>query len=944
MRVEEKGSFYLRADTLVVLPDSLGAEHGALTAPLGAALGDGLRTVRASEVDRLPEGIYIGTAADPGGLQKRKLRKYLDGIETIGDSGYRLEVEKNGIILAAGGTRGVWFGLQTLAQLIEKHGNALPYLRIRDWPVLGVRGVYLTTRPTEADLRAYAALKCTHVFLDSDDFYDLTGVRADAWRSVFENARKNFLEPVPVFSTLAGMDTFLRANPMMMEGRAVADRITLQGVDWTPLRYPNILAERPEDLRVTISGVRCTLGQDYWLESVPLEAPFLPERPHWRIRRELEGAIPNGAEVTVHYGFATDDSATLCFAAPESQAWLRSALERLIATLQPRAIHLDHGTIGRLNKDLRSQILGLDDPDFFVETLNQLESVIHDIDPHITLMMWADLLNPFQGARTYGLEEVAAQLPQGITLLGRLDPQTPGEAIARFEQLQPVVTPPGIAMFSGTHAAASAYLQMAIEYEVGEGGLIAPVTTPEAVAPLLEMAWGGLGAQSIWTRRLNRYFDVALTQPDFPTLRQTLVNHLNEATLRGDAPADAKRRFEDYCGRHLDVLYEDEDAFNRVKAMYALLVEYLELEERFASSGNEAGLRRLRGLVSDWQALEPNADADRYQRIQDTINDQQLFVPAIILFQEDLRYYRADRPQSPQFEIPVRPQFQDNQGEAIALLNLMKGQAAVRRIDFESVRLGRAALSGRVGDAPFEPVKSWTGEGLAGVRGPLLLPEGQTFEALQLVASSDSGQTILRDLHVYGAKEPAKLDCAYPVLPPTLSPTLTGRAWEQAPKAGAFLRIDTPRFAEAPTTVQVCKTRDDLYVGIQASDPRPQEIVADFTQHDAPLWQQESVEIWLQPKGRLPLRLIVSPLGTRYDSEAGDSGWDGDWEAAAARTDQGWQAIIRIPAEWLGTTPRGTTLPFNVVRNRHSVETEQSAWAQGYTPQPDVQWGELRFP
>ena len=50
------------------------------------------------------------------------------------------------------------------------------------------------------------------------------------------------------------------------------------------------------------------------------------------------------------------------------------------------------------------------------------------------------------------------------------------------------------------------------------------------------MAWGGLEGESIWTRRLNRYFDVALVRPDFAELRGALVGYLNGATLRGEDP------------------------------------------------------------------------------------------------------------------------------------------------------------------------------------------------------------------------------------------------------------------------------------------------------------------------------------------------------------------------------------------------------------------------
>lgn len=944
MRVADKGQFYLRADAPVVLADGLVDQRAALMAPLQGFPGGAPQVFRASDVDRLLEGVYVGIASDPGGLNKRKLRRYLDGIERLGEEGYRLVVEKNGVIIAGGGVRGVWHGLHTLGDLLKQYGASLPYMDVRDWPELAVRAVYLNTLPTDADLRVYAALKCTHVFLDSDAFYDLSGVEAMAWRHVFEVARENFLEPVPVFSTLHGMDAFLRDNPLLLEGRAVIEQVTLRGVDWVELRYPNIVAEHPEDLVVTISGVRCTYGRDYWIEAAPLVAPFLPERPRWRIRRELEGSIPNGAEVAVRYNFATDDSGTLCFGAPESRAWLEESLERLIRELEPRYIHLDHGRIGRLNADSRSGAMGLDDGSFFVFTLELLTTIIERHDPTVEVMMWSDLLSPFQSAPIYGLETVAAQVPTSVSRLGRVRLDSPDEAIARFEQLQPMASTPFITFVEAPPEVAGVYQQMIAEYDLRDGGLIVPAVTPEDAAPLLAMAWGGTGQASIWTRRLNRYFDTTLGQPDFAAVRGALVRYLNEATLRGEAPKDVSQRFDAWCGRHLDVLYEDEAGYSLVKSMFGLLTEYLALEERYAATGDDVTLRKLPRLVTDWQALEPEAPADRYARIVETISTQQLFVPATILFQEDLRYYRPDTPEHPRYEIPVRPAYHDAQDTATATFNLMQGQAAVRRIDFESVQLDSAVLAGRFGAEPFEDIRRWTAIGQAGVRGPLLLPTPTVFHELRLTAGSRSAHTVLRDVRLYGPKEPAVLDGVYAAQAPAMVAAFEGRPWSAHPQAGGFLRTDTAMFAAAPTAVWACRTRSDIYIGIAASDPQPDTIVADLRGRDQPLWRQESVELWLQPEGRLPLRLIVSPSGAHYDSEADDAGWDGAWEVVTRKTETGWNALFRLPVALTGDLARGASLPLNVVRNRHSVEEERSAWAHRYGAEPDLQWGELRFP
>jgi hexosaminidase len=57
--------------------------------------------------------------------------------------GYTLSIQPGCINLAAETAAGIFYGVQTLRQLIEQCGATLPALRIRDWPDFSVRGVML---------------------------------------------------------------------------------------------------------------------------------------------------------------------------------------------------------------------------------------------------------------------------------------------------------------------------------------------------------------------------------------------------------------------------------------------------------------------------------------------------------------------------------------------------------------------------------------------------------------------------------------------------------------------------------------------------------------------------------------------------------------------------------------------------------------------------------
>ena len=251
-------------------------------------------------------------------------------------------------------------------------------------------------------------------------------------------------------------------------------------------------------------------------------------------------------------------------------------------------------------------------------------------------MMWSDLLTPHQGAGQYGFEGLAERLPASIARLGRARAATPGEAVERFDQLQPVATSPAITLFDGPAASAGAFQQALVEAEAAAGGgFIAPAHDPEAAAPLLDMAWGGLGNASIWTRRLNRYFDASLAEPDFAAVRGVLTRYRTAPPARRRPPALNRQLKITAAGTDV---YTDEAGYRRCDPC-SLMTEYLALEDCFTASGEEghasSGALLLAGRRSTGRRAAPYAIRNH--------GAQQLFVPATILFQEDPHYYREDR-------------------------------------------------------------------------------------------------------------------------------------------------------------------------------------------------------------------------------------------------------------------------------------------------------------
>lgn len=81
-------------------------------------------------------------------LQDSRVRKFLAarGLQSdasIGEQGYLLFADKSHLVVAANSGQGLFYGVQTLRQLLRSDGKRLlcPAIAIRDWPGLEWRGV-----------------------------------------------------------------------------------------------------------------------------------------------------------------------------------------------------------------------------------------------------------------------------------------------------------------------------------------------------------------------------------------------------------------------------------------------------------------------------------------------------------------------------------------------------------------------------------------------------------------------------------------------------------------------------------------------------------------------------------------------------------------------------------------------------------------------------------
>jgi hypothetical protein len=130
-----------------------------------------------------------------------------------------------------------------------------------------------------------------------------------------------------------------------------------------------------------------------------------------------------------------------------------------------------------------------------------------------------------------------------------------------------------------------------------------------------------------------------------------------------------------------------------------------------------------------------------------------------------------------------------------------------------------------------------------------------------------------------------------------------------------------------------------IAIGIRCYEPDRDGIVSFTKERDGALEAEDHVAVVIDPfqDGRSGYVFAVNPGGARFDGlvapggEDVDTNWDGEWQAASRRDDQGWTAEVRIPISTLSFKPGLTAWGFNVQRRIQRLQ-ETDRWA---SPQRD---------
>lgn len=224
-------NFEVKPETQLVLPPTSASEDRfaaeSLQKELRLASGGEYPIVASSAAEHRP-AIRLARFGDS--LATQALRAAGLSADGVGDQGYLLDVEPSGVVVAGKDAAGLFYGVQTLRQLVVPDGEGVKILgaRVRDWPALAYRGAQVdiargpvpTLNYLERVVRTISEFKMNQLYMYMEDSFrldgqPLVGVLSDTlsrtdWKDLVAYATRYHVEIVPATEACGHMHKVLR--------------------------------------------------------------------------------------------------------------------------------------------------------------------------------------------------------------------------------------------------------------------------------------------------------------------------------------------------------------------------------------------------------------------------------------------------------------------------------------------------------------------------------------------------------------------------------------------------------------------------------------------------------------------------------------------------------------------------------------------------------------
>ena len=170
--------------------------------------------------------------------------------------------------------------------------------------------------------------------------------------------------------------------------------------------------------------------------------------------------------------------------------------------------------------------------------------------------------------------------------------------------------------------------------------------------------------------------------------------------------------------------------------------------------------------------------------------------------------------------------------------------------------------------------------------------------------------------------------------PPVIDGVLDDEVWARAAMTEDLHQMDPIEYSAASerSQIYVLYDEDALYVAARMWTSESNRITANVLRQGASIGNDDQLVLIIDPYNnqRDGYQFLVNPNGVRSEglyvgSTQVQSNWEGIWQAAATRDEQGWIAEIAIPFKTLSFNPNTDTWGINFGRRVQS-KNERMAW------------------
>lgn len=171
---------------------------------------------------------------------------------------------------------------------------------------------------------------------------------------------------------------------------------------------------------------------------------------------------------------------------------------------------------------------------------------------------------------------------------------------------------------------------------------------------------------------------------------------------------------------------------------------------------------------------------------------------------------------------------------------------------------------------------------------------------------------------------------------PKLDGTLDDACWQDVNVQAEFAAWRSAPSKAAVTSFRTGYDEEWLYLAVTCALPHPEYILAEMTEHDAGLHQEESIEIFLDPgtDGNLYFHFLLSPANVRAEQRVvgkkRDRDWSIPWRSATHVTENSWTAEIAIPLYVLASYGDLAQARLNIGRNAYVPRVDVHGVKIGY--------------